>query len=100
VLAGPANGLRVGAVGDISHHLSVDGAHSGDMLIQNDRWFVASLQMFPDVTGPLLSLGSYLDGCEHGHVSLGEVIVIDRGMGLHELSEVERYLAEKWHVPR
>ena len=99
VLPGPATGSHVGTIASFSHHLRVDGASYGDMSIEQDRWFVASMQMFPDNTGPVLSLGSTLDGCQFGHVLLGEVIVLERGMGFGELTEVERYLAEKWHVP-
>jgi hypothetical protein len=99
-LVRPANELRVSTVGQVSHFLQVNGSGDGDGgVIATDRWFVASLQMFPDHPGPSLSLGSYLDGCEPGHVSLGEVIVLDRGASHADLREIEHYLATKWAVP-
>jgi hypothetical protein len=86
--------------GPLSHYLRVDSIGDGKVIAQ-DHWFVASLQMIPDEIGmPSLSLGSQVEGCQFGHVSIAEVIVLEGGAALNELDEVEKYLAAKWNVPR
>jgi hypothetical protein len=88
------------------------GAYGGSLLSQTakvevpkDSWVVMSLQTLPrsgaEVPGhggPALSLGAFRDGCQFGHVSIAEVIVMRGGAPSDVLFDVETYLARKWHV--
>jgi hypothetical protein len=70
----------------VGYHLRVNSHDDGHTVIENDRWFVARVQTSQgDITEPALALGS-------------ELIVVNRGMSLMDILEIERYLAQKWHV--
>ncbi|MEO8705464.1 MAG: fibronectin type III domain-containing protein [Kofleriaceae bacterium] len=67
--------------------------------VAQDAWMMATQQVtINDVGGTNLFLGRYRDGCQFGHVSLGELLVFDRVFQTAEVAAIEEYLAHKWGV--
>jgi hypothetical protein len=93
-----------------SHTVRIDGhgtvaIPNGDttvtpgVVVAQDAWMLSTQQVtINEVGGNNLFLGRYRDGCQFGHVSLGELLVFDRVFQPAEVAAIEEYLGHKWGV--
>ena len=76
-----------------------NGTHP-NLTVPAGQWLLVThqVQTTGNQGGTELFLGRYRNGCQHGHVSLGELVVFDRTLSAPEIAAMEDYLSHKWRV--
>ncbi|MEJ7600626.1 MAG: fibronectin type III domain-containing protein [Kofleriaceae bacterium] len=94
-----SNSVRIDGSPAVAIPNNTNSTHP-NVIVPAGQWLLVTQQVRTtgNPGGSELFLGRYRNGCQHGKVSLGELVVFDRVLSTAEIAAVEDYLSHKWRV--
>ena len=94
-----SNSVRIDGSQAVAIPNNNNGTHP-NLPVPAGQWLLVThqVQTTGNQGGSELFLGRYRNGCQHGKVSLGELVVFDRTLSAPEIAAMEDYLSRKWRV--